>query len=68
MGYDGIRMSRMIRPTLTTYRQDAEAIARGGGRLLTEAIERPEKHKPRQITVEGMLLEEDTLSELSRWR
>ncbi len=66
VGYDGIRMTRMIRPRLTTYRQNAEAIAREAIGLLTEAIERPEKHKPRQITVEGMLLEGDTLSELSR--
>ena len=56
----------MIQPKLTTYRQNTEAIAREAIRLLVEAIEDPENHKPRQITVEGMLLEGDTLSELSR--
>ncbi len=66
IGYDGIRMTRMIQPMLTTYRQNTEAIAREAINLLTEAIETPEKHKPRQITVEGMLLEGDTLGELSR--
>ena len=66
VGYDGIRMTRMIQPMLTTYRQNTEMIAREAIGLLIEAIEAPEEHKPRQITVEGMLLEGDTLSELSR--
>ena len=62
IGYDGVRMSRMIRPMLTTYRQDTEVIAREAVALLIEAIEMPETHKPRQITVEGMLTEGETLS------
>ena len=66
VGYDGIRMTRMIRPMLTTYRQNTEAIAREVIRLLVEAIETPDEHKPRQITVEGMLLDGDTLGEPSR--
>ena len=66
IGYDGIRMTRMIQPKLTTYRQNTEVIAREAIGLLIEAIEAPEEHQPRQITVEGMLLEGDTLSELSR--
>ena len=52
IGYDGVRMSRMIRPMLTTYRQN------------TEALEKPEEHKPRQVTVEGMLDEGETLAEI----
>ena len=66
VGYDGIRMTRMIQPTLTTYRQNAESIAAEVIRLLAEAIETPEEHVPRQITVEGMLLEGDTLKKLNR--
>jgi len=66
VGYDGIRMTRMIRPMLTTYRQDTEKIAREAIGLLAEAIETPGEHRPRQITVEGMLLEGDTLGELIR--
>ena len=65
IGYDGVQMSRMIRPTLTTYRQDAEGIAREAVGLLIEAIETPETHKPRQITVEGMLAEGETLSDIN---
>ena len=32
--------------------------------LLLEAIEKPEEHKPRQVTVEGMLDEGETLAEI----
>ena len=60
IGYDGIRLSQRIRPVLTTYRQNTEAIAREAVRLLIEAIEISEEHKPRQITVEGMLAEGET--------
>ena len=42
------------------------AIARAAVGLLAEAIETPEGHKPRQITVEGTLLEGDTLGEPAR--
>ncbi len=61
IGYDGVRMGRMIRPVLTTYRQNTETIAREAVGLLLEAIETPDKHKIRQITVEGMLAEGETL-------
>ena len=64
IGYDGVRMSRMIRPMLTTYRQNTEALAREALGLLLEAIEKPEEHKPRQVTVEGMLDEGETLAEI----
>ena len=66
VGYDGIRMTRMIQPTLMTYRQNTEAIAGEVIRLLAEAIETPEKHRPCLITVEGTLVEGDTLRTLSR--
>ena len=46
-------------------RQDTEVIAREAIGLLIEAIESPETHKPRQITVEGMLAEGETLSSRS---
>ena len=61
IGYDGIRMSQSIRPALTTYRQNTEAIAREAVGLLIEAIETPGEHRPRQITVEGMLAEGETI-------
>lgn len=65
VGYDGIR-GRMMPFELTTYRQNTEGIARETVKLLLEAIEEPENHKPRQITVEGELVRGETVSELSR--
>ena len=61
VGYDGIRMSQMMQPRLTTYRQDAAGIARQVFSLITDAIEHPDKHTPQQITVPGMLVEGETV-------
>ena len=63
VGFDGLGADRMtgIRPT--TCRQDYETIAAEAIGLLLDAIERPDAHVPRQITVPGCLLEGDTVSE-----
>ena len=61
VGYDGIRMSQMITPHLTTYRQDTVQIAREVFSLIIDAIESPETHVPKQITVPGMLIEGETV-------
>ena len=61
VGYDGLRMSRMMHPCLTTYRQDTARIAAEAINLLLDAITNPETHVPRQITVPGMLIEGETL-------
>lgn len=61
VGYDGIRMTQLRRPRLTTYRQDASAMAREAAALLQEAIESPEAHQKRKITVSGALIPGETL-------
>jgi DNA-binding LacI/PurR family transcriptional regulator len=61
IGYDGIRMARLMHPRPTTYCQDYEAIAREVVKLILEGIEEPDTHVRRQITVPGKLLEGDTL-------
>ena len=61
VGFDGIRMSDLIQPHLTTYRQDTASIAREVFALLTDAIESPEKHVPKLVTVSGMLIEGETV-------
>ena len=40
-GYDGITLSEVLRPKLTTYYQDAEAIGRESARRLVDVIENP---------------------------
>lgn len=62
VGYDGIPLSQVLRPRLTTYRQGAERMGTEAARLLIEQIEQPDTWLPQQITVEGELLEGDTVS------
>lgn len=66
IGFDGIRMGQMIRPRLTTYRQDTAKIAEEALALLAEAIETPETHTARHIIAEGRLVEGETVRALSR--
>ena len=61
VGYDGIRMSQMMTPRLTTYCQDTVQIAKEVFALITDAIDNPETHVPKQITVSGMLIEGETV-------
>ena len=60
-GYDGILLSQVLRPRLTTYRQDAEAMGQEAAKQLVEIIERPKEWIPRQITIPGRLLTGDTV-------
>ena len=63
-GYDGILLSQVLRPRLTTYQQDTEAMGREAARELVEIIERPKEWIPRQITIPGRLLEGDTVRDI----
>ncbi|MBO4418559.1 MAG: LacI family DNA-binding transcriptional regulator [Oscillospiraceae bacterium] len=61
VGYDGIPLSQVLRPRLTTYRQAGEKMGTEAARLLIEQIEQPEIWLPQQITVTGELLPGDTV-------
>ncbi len=54
-GYDGIRLSQVLTPALTTWHQDAERIGRESVRKLIETIENPRTCEPEQIMVSGSL-------------
>ncbi|MBQ1408108.1 MAG: LacI family DNA-binding transcriptional regulator [Eubacterium sp.] len=64
VGYDGIPLSQVLRPRLSTYRQGAEQMGTEAARILIEQIEAPEVWIPQQITVEGSLLEGDTVADI----
>lgn len=64
IGYDGISMTKMMRPRLTTYSQDTKAIGKETIALLTEAIEDPDHHTPRHVFVSGMMVPGETLKAL----
>ncbi len=52
-GYDGIPLSKMLRPVLTTLHQDSEGLGSQAARLLIEAIEEPKVNIPQLILVPG---------------
>ena len=63
-GYDGIPLSQVLRPRLTTYRQGATEMGTQAARMLIAQIESPDTWLPEQITVEGELLPGDTVSQI----
>ena len=60
-GYDGIPLSQVLRPKLTTYRQSAEKMGCEAARLLIEQIEHPDTWLPQNVMVEGELLPGSTV-------
>jgi DNA-binding LacI/PurR family transcriptional regulator len=56
-GYDGINLSQVLRPKLTTWYQDAETIGRMSARKLIEKIENRKTCIAEEIKVSGKLLE-----------
>lgn len=57
VGYDGINLSQVISPRLTTWYQDADQIGRQSVRKLVEAIEKKNTCVAEQIKVSGKLLD-----------
>ena len=57
MGYDGIYLSRVVKPQLVTYRQNTTALGRTAADKLIEFIEHPRVTLPEQIRVSGKLLD-----------
>ena len=64
VGYDGIHMAKMVSPKLTTWQQNTEDLGRIAAEQLIERIEHPRTAQPRHITVEGRLLEGETVKQL----
>ncbi|MBQ4506320.1 MAG: LacI family DNA-binding transcriptional regulator [Firmicutes bacterium] len=55
-GYDGILLSQVLRPALTTLQQDTDAIGRSAARMLIGAIEKPKTYVPESIQISGKVL------------
>lgn len=54
-GFDGVALSRAVRPMLTTYFQDAEQMGARAAREVIDAIEDPRCYVPRTISISGKL-------------
>lgn len=55
-GYDGILLSTVLNPRLTTYKQDTRALGQKAAELLINHIEKPKTTLPETIVVKGQLV------------
>ncbi len=63
-GYDGILLSQVLRPRLTTTLQDALGIGQAAAQKLVQAIEAPKTAFPEQIMIPGKLLKGETVARI----
>lgn len=66
VGYDGIKLATMLRPQLTTYKQDAKEIGRRSMAKLIDEIENSKTCEVESIKIEGSLLEGETVRDLNQ--
>ena len=64
-GYDGIDFSQMLRPKLTTMRQDAERMGELAAEELARAVEEGRAYIPGHNVVGGTLLPGETVKKLT---
>ncbi len=64
VGYDGIHLSQVLRPRLTTLHQDTEILGREAASHLVDAIENPKSYIPQQVIVPGTVIEGDTVRQI----
>lgn len=60
-GYDGIHLARAMSPKLTTWQQNTDELGRIAAARLMERIEHPKTALAEHITVQGKLLEGETV-------
>ncbi len=60
-GYDGIRLSQVLNPRLTTLKQDTTTLGRLAAERLIELIEKPKSAVIERIIVSGEVLEGDSV-------
>lgn len=66
IGYDGILLSRVLRPMLTTMSQDSVGLGSQAAKLLIEAIEDPKTYIPQLLMIPGHLQTGGTVRDLNR--
>jgi len=65
VGYDGIKLSRLLRPVITTYIQNSKEIGIMAVQKLVDLIENPKTALIERITVKGCLQEGKTVKKLN---
>ncbi|MFA7417625.1 MAG: LacI family DNA-binding transcriptional regulator [Acholeplasma sp.] len=66
VGYDGIYLSRILRPSLTTYVQNSSEIGKQAALKLIEHIENPKEHVAKTITIRGKLQKGQTVKNIKK--
>ncbi|HEX2985447.1 MAG TPA: LacI family DNA-binding transcriptional regulator [Caproiciproducens sp.] len=64
-GYDGIALSQVIKPRLTTLKQDTEMLGKEAARRLIQQIENPLTTITENITVTGKLIEGQSVGRIN---
>ena len=64
-GFDGIYLSQIIQPVLTTVRQDTLSIGRETARRLIESIENPKTAVAEQVVIDGQLLPGKSVNQIT---
>lgn len=64
VGYDGIKLSQVMTPRLTTFHQDANALGSTAAQLLIRLIEKPNATLPQQAVISGWLIEGQSVAEI----
>lgn len=64
VGYDGIKLSRLLRPIVTTYVQNSKEIGIKATQKLIQIIENPNTAIPERISVKGNLQIGDTVRKI----
>lgn len=64
MGYDGIIVSQVVSPKITTYRQNAQLIGSTAASRLIELIENPNTTVFDSVTIEGSLVEGESVKQM----
>lgn len=62
VGYDGVYLSQVLSPRLTTLQQDSEQIGKSVAQRLIELVEHPKTALPEQVVIQGRLLEGESVS------
>ncbi len=65
VGYDGIEIGQMLKPRLTTLKQDPERIGELAAEELTRSVEEGRAYIPKRLVVPGKLLPGETVKDLN---
>lgn len=65
VGYDGIRLSTLLRPSLATYHQNAEELGRKAAEELIKQIEHPKNYKVDSYIIKGNVQQGATVKNLT---